>query len=82
VSAGRVLDLCKDGANNGKLIIYDRWGGLNQQFGIVPVSPLEVMLLNKQTGRCLTVANDSDKNGAVIMEEPYAKKRNQRFRVQ
>ncbi len=59
--------MCKDGENKGKLIIYDQWKGLNQQFAIAPVSPLEVILLNKETGRCLTVANDSDKNGAVIL---------------
>ena len=59
--------MCKDGENKGKLIIYDKWKGLNQQFAIVAASPLEVMLLNKETGRSLTVANDSDKNGAVIL---------------
>jgi hypothetical protein len=39
-SSGRVLDLCQDGDNKGRLIIYDRWGAPNQQFGIVHVSPL------------------------------------------
>jgi hypothetical protein len=67
-SAGRVLDLCKEGDNKGKLIIYDSWNSPNQQFGIAHVSPLEVILINKQSGLCLTVANNSDKNGAVIVE--------------
>jgi hypothetical protein len=39
-SSGRVLDLCQDGDNKGKLIIYDDWDGQHQQFGIVHVSPL------------------------------------------
>lgn len=34
------------------------------------------------TGLCLTVANNSDKNGAVIVEEPNYNKASQRFRVQ
>lgn len=81
-SSGRVLDLCQEGENKGKLIIYDSWGAQNQQFAIVHVSPLEVLLVNRQTGLCLTLANNSDKNGAVIVEEPPNNRNSQRFRVQ
>jgi hypothetical protein len=81
-SSGRVLDLCQDGDNKGKLIIYDSWGAQNQQFGIVHVSALEVLLVNRMTGLCLTVANNSDKNGAVIVEEPPNNRPSQRFRLQ
>ncbi len=81
-SAGRVLDMCKEGDNRGKLIIYDSWNAPNQKFAIVHVTPLEVLLINRQTNLCLTVANNSDKNGAVIIEEPPTKKYSQLFRIQ
>lgn len=67
-SAGRVLDMCKEGENKGKLIIFDSWKAPNQQFAIVHVTPLEVLLVNRQSNLCLTVANNSDKNGAIIVE--------------
>lgn len=80
-SAGRVLDLCQEGANKGKLIIYDTWNSPHQQFGIIHTN-LEVILVNKATGLYLTVADNSDQNGAVIIEMPPNNSPSQRFRIQ
>lgn len=65
-SAGKVLDCSQDQANKGQLIIYDSWGGHNQHFSIVNKN-LYVSFVNRASGMYLTVANDSDKNGAVIV---------------
>jgi hypothetical protein len=40
------------------------------------------MLRNRQSGLFLTVANNSDKNGAVLIEEPATNQRNQKYRLQ
>ena len=34
--AGRVLDVCQDTDRRGMLIIYDSYGGANQQFYLRP----------------------------------------------
>jgi len=80
-SAGRVLDISQDATNKGQLIIYDSWGGPNQQFSILHKN-LYVCFVNKGSGLYLTVANDSDKNGAVLVEQPFANKKSQLFRLQ
>ena len=38
--------------------------------------------MNKKSGDYLTVANNSDNNGATLMEFPLSHRRNQRFRLQ
>jgi hypothetical protein len=40
------------------------------------------MFESRQTNLYLTVTYNSDKNGAVIREEPYNHQPNQRFRLQ
>jgi hypothetical protein len=80
-SAGKVLDCSQDQENKGQLIIYESWGGYNQHFAIIHKN-LYVSFLNRATGLYLTVANDSDKNGAVIVEQPFSNKKSQLFRMQ
>lgn len=76
-----MLDICQDQANKGQLIIYDSWGGQNQHFAIQHKN-LYVCFVNKASGMHLTVANDSDKNGAILVEQPFANKKSQLFRMQ
>lgn len=79
--AGRVMDVCQDVDRKGMLIIYDGYGGVNQQFVIRP-NGVEVELLSKQTGKILTIAANSSKNGAPVFEEPAKGLEGQRFRLQ
>lgn len=63
--AGRVLDVCQDTETKGMLIIYDNFSGPNQLFNLKP-SGVEVQIVSKQSGKSLTVAANSSKNGAPI----------------
>lgn len=63
--SGKVLDVCQDADTKGMLIIYDHYGGPNQLFTLHP-SGVEVEIVSKQSGKCLTVAANSAKNGAPI----------------
>ena len=40
------------------------------------------MFMNRKSGDYLTVANNSDQNGATVVEYPLSHRRNQRFRLQ
>lgn len=80
-SAGRVLDICQDAGSKGKLILYDSWGGPNQQFALI-ASDLDVLIRSKASGLYLTVANYSDKNGAPLQEEALNNLPSQKFRLQ
>lgn len=65
--SGRTLDVCQDAATKGMLIIYDYYGGQNQQFLLKP-NGVEIELVSKQSGKSLTIAANSNKNGAPIFE--------------
>lgn len=65
--SGRALDVCQDIDKRGMLIIYDLYGGANQKFIIKP-NGTDYQLVSKQTGKSLTVAANSTKNGAPIFE--------------
>jgi hypothetical protein len=65
--SGRTLDVCQDADQRGMLIIYDYHGGQNQQFFLKP-NGVEIELVSKQSGKSLTVAANSNKNGAPIFE--------------
>lgn len=41
-----------------------------------------MLIQNKKSGKYLAVANQSDKNGAIIHEEPLHHQRHQKFRLQ
>jgi hypothetical protein len=65
--AGRVLDVCQDVDKRGMLIIYDDCNVPNQLFFIKP-NGNEVELVSKQSGKSLTIAANSNKNGAPVFE--------------
>lgn len=79
--AGRVLDVCQDTDTKGMLIIYDSYSSANQMFSLRP-NGVEVEIVSKQSGKSLTVAANSSKNGAPIFEEPSRGLEGQRFRLQ
>lgn len=81
LAAGRVLDVSQEGDSKDQLMIYDKHRGSTQQFALL-TNHLEVTFLNRHSGLYLTVANNSDKNGAVVREEPQSHQRSQRFRLQ
>jgi hypothetical protein len=78
--SGRVLDVCQDIDRKGMLIIYDDYKGPNQLF-ISKFNGKEVEFICKQSGKSLTVAANSTKNGAPIFEELVKGLEGQRFRL-
>lgn len=63
--SNRSLDVCQDQKTKGMLIIYDYYGGSNQLFSLIP-SGVEVQLVSKQSGKCLTIAANSHQNGTPV----------------
>lgn len=78
VHSGRVADLAQDGPSAGSLILWDGYGGENQQFTFIQDGP-DYFIKNRKSHRYLTVENPG--NGARIFEAPLNKQPNQRFRI-
>jgi hypothetical protein len=64
-SANKVLDVCQDNDAKGMLIIYNDYKQDNQRFDIY-MSNTTIYIVSKKTNKFLTVASNSDKNGAPI----------------
>lgn len=79
VKAGKVIDLCQEGQNQGTLIIWDGYGGENQQFTLKQKDG-EFYFKNRQTKQYLTVEGPHD--GARIFASPKTRGQNQRFRIE
>ena len=79
--AKKVLDVCQDADKKGMLIIYDAYGGPNQQFIIRPKG-VDVQIVCKKSGKALTVADNSNKNGAPVFQDPSQGLEGQHFRIQ
>ena len=79
--SGRVLDICQDTDKKGQLIIYDGCGTDNQIFSLRQQG-LEVEIVSKKSNKILTIATNSPKNGAPIVEDSAQGLPGQRFRIQ
>ena len=79
-AGGRCLDVAQDGPEKGNLIIWDYWGGPNQQWGFVSEGG-QKMLVNKQ-GQYLTIEQSSNQDGANIIGAPYQGAPGQKFGLQ
>lgn len=73
---GKVLDVAQDGDHKGSLILWDGYGGQNQQFTIKQKGPF-YYLKSKKDNRYLTVEGPHD--GARIYASDKLKSDNQKF---
>jgi hypothetical protein len=64
----RVLDVCQDKDAYGTLIIYNDYNQLNQRFDILKAGDSIYYLVNKKSGKYLTIGSNSEKNSAPIYE--------------
>ena len=78
VASGRVLDVAQDGDYQGQTIIWDGYGGENQQFTLKQKGP-DHYLKCKKDNLYLTVSGPED--GAKIYAAPKNKSETQRFRL-
>jgi hypothetical protein len=78
----RVLDVCQDKDAYGTLIIYNDYNQLNQRFDILKAGDNVYYILNKKSGKYLTIGSNSEKNSAPIYEEPISGVRGQKFRLE
>lgn len=78
VKSGRVIDLCQEGEHQGTLIIWDGYGGENQQFTVKQKGP-NYLLKCRKTKQFLTV--EGPQNGARIFCSPKTGEANQFFRI-
>lgn len=79
--SNKVMDVCQDVDKKGMLIIYNHYGGPNQGF-YIRSDGVSTNIISKQTGKYLTVAGNSDKNGVPVFEEPHTGLDGQKFRIQ
>ncbi len=66
-AANRVLDVCQDKDALGTLIIYEDYAQENQRFDILQADGY-VYLVNKKSGKYLTVGSNSERNYAPVFE--------------
>jgi hypothetical protein len=77
-----VLDICQDKDAFGTLIIYNDYEQPNQRFDILTTTDDMCYILNRKSGKYLTIAANSEKNSAPIFEEPVSGIKGQKFRLE
>jgi hypothetical protein len=78
VNSGRVLDVAQDGPHKGNTILWDGYGGDNQQFTLIQDGPVYYIKC-KKNDMFLTV--EGPQNGAKFFLSAKSNNPNQQFRV-
>ena len=57
-------------ADGARLVLFDCFGGLNQQWDVIPISGQEpfIALMARHSGKCMDVEGQSTANGARILQ--------------
>ncbi len=65
----KTLDVLNSSTDNGaNIIMYDYWGGTNQQFRFQSAGSGKWRIINRNSGLCLDVHNLSTEDGANLMQ--------------
>lgn len=83
INTAKSLDVYEISKDNGANInLWDYWSGVGQQFCFQETSPGQYRLINRNSNRCIDIANASTADGANVLQwECFAVAPQQTFRL-